>query len=424
MLKKILPLVCLLCSLQVFASDTTQVLFLGNSFTSTNDMPDIFGRMANKAGYNIDISMYAPGGVFVGDTRQGTSAHAYNPYVFDIIRSKRWDYIVIQDNQAAFSDQIGLFPPVANVIVGHTRLRDSAIAANPCTKIILFAGWCFKNGWQQSPPIFNTGSEMNERVYVNYKILNNSINGIVSPIGIAWNRIIKDLPTTDLWAADEAHPSYAGSYLTAATLYATIFAANPELIMYNALMDSATARYMRKTAYETVIDSLVPANLDKNTIALTYTGTGLSTTGGYAKYEWYKNNVLIGTTTTPLFTVVPVKGVPYQVIATDKTGCKFRSVEYSSKTTGIESASYIGHAIHVYPNPNTGTFNITIKESSETVSVVLYSLTGSQVYSRTFDSVKTGVYRNTLPQIADGIYILKVQTEKGIHTTRMQVGGQ
>lgn len=297
----------MVCSLQTFASDTTKVLFLGNSFTSANSMPQIFGNMANKS-YNIDITMHAPGGVFVGDTRQGTSAHAYNPAVFTAIRSKKWDYIVIQDNQAAFSNQVGSFPPVANVIVGHTRLRDSALASNPCTKIILFAGWCFKNGWQQSPPIFNTGSEMNERVYVNYKVLNNQINGIVSPIGIAWNRIIKKLPAVDLWAADEAHPSYAGSYLTAATIYSSIFAASPEEVMYDGSLDSATARTLRKVAYETVVDSIAPTSLAKYTVSLTYTGSMLSSSSGYAKYEWYKKSQLIGTTTTPKFSVVPVKG--------------------------------------------------------------------------------------------------------------------
>ena len=386
-------------------------------------MPDIFRKMAQEGGHQIKVTAHAPGGIYVGDTRQGNAAHAYNPLVFDLIRSQKWNYIVIQDNQGAFCSGIGQFPPVANVIVGHTRLRDSAIANNPCTKVVLFSGWCFKNGWQQSPPFFKNGSEMNQRVYVNYEILNNSIDGIVSPIGIAWNRIIKDLPTTDLWAADQAHPSYAGSYLTAATLYSSIFVSNPEQVMYKGGLDSAKARHMRKVAYETVVDSIAPTRLEKYTVSLSYTGIELSASTGYAKYEWYKNNILIGTTTTSKFAATPAKGDCYRVVATNANGCKFKSVEYCSTTTGIGSYAYAQQTINVYPNPSNGTFNITIKEPSRTVTVELYSLTGSLVYSKVFEHVKGNVYRNTLSDAANGMYILKVQTEKGIHTTHMQVSG-
>lgn len=424
MMKNILILACLACSLQVFASDTTKVLFIGNSFTSANNMSDIFGNMAKEGGHETKIIEYAPGGVYVGDTRQGNMAHAYNPFVFDLIRSEKWDYIVIQDNQGAYCSYEGNLPAVANIIVGHTRLRDSAVANNPCAKIVLFAGWCFKNGWQQSPPIFNTGSEMNERVYVNYNVLNKSLNEIVSPIGIAWNRIIKDLPTTDLWSADEAHPSYAGSYLTAATLYSSIFVTNPERVKYDGLLDSARARHMRKVAYQTVVDSIAPTYLEKYTVSLTYTGAELQASTGYVKYEWYENDILIGTTTTPKFSIAVTKQGCYRVIATDASGCKLNSVEYcSTTTTGIEDHDYAQQVINVFPNPNKGAFNVTVKDPSRTVIVSLYGLTGSLVYSKVFEHANGNVYRNTLSGVADGIYILKVQTDKSIHTSRIQVSG-
>lgn len=422
MMKNIFLLVCLVCSLKGMASDTTQVLFLGNSFTSANTMPDIFGRMASKD-YNINVTMHAPGGVYVGDTRQGTSAHAYNPVVFDAIRSKKWDYIVIQDNQGAFCQEVGQFPPVANVLVGHTRLRDSALASNPCTKIVLFSGWCFKNG-KQTPPVFNTGSEMNERVYVNYNILNKQINGIVSPIGIAWNRIIKAMPAIDLWAADEAHPSYAGSYLAAATIYSSIFAVNPEDVNYDGSLDPATAKQLRRVAYETVRDSIAPTNLENYTLSLSYTGSVLSAGSGYVKYQWYEKNKLIGTTTTPTFSVVPAKGECYRTVATDANGCKFNSVEYCSGSTGIASSLNTQQTVDVYPNPNTGTFNIKLKESSPTVNIALYSFTGNLVYSKVFEQAKDNVYSNTLPDVADGMYILKVQTGRDVYTSHMQISGK
>ena len=207
-------------ALNASSAEQVKVLFIGNSFVYYNSMPDIFKAMATKAGYDTKVSMHAPGGIYVAYTPQGNLAHANNPAVYTLIKSEKWDYVIIQDNQGFFVQQVGVFVPDGHVIDGHAQLRDSILANNPCAKVILFSGWCFKNG-NPTPPVFANGSEMNTRVYQNYRVLNDSIKQIISPIGIAWNRIIKDMPAKDLWDADEAHPSYAGSYLTAATIFST-----------------------------------------------------------------------------------------------------------------------------------------------------------------------------------------------------------
>lgn len=71
-----------------FAADTTRVLFIGNSFTYANNMPQLFKTLADSAGIKVIIGVHAPGGVSVGDTAQGSMAHMNNPVLFALIRSQ------------------------------------------------------------------------------------------------------------------------------------------------------------------------------------------------------------------------------------------------------------------------------------------------------------------------------------------------
>lgn len=414
-----LTFIFLFLSLHLFANDTTKVLFIGNSFTGSHNMPAIFDNLAKGAGHHVKIVSHAPGGVYVGDIRPGPLSHAYDPVVYNLIRSDKWDYLVIQDNQGFYSHGIGVFPPYSMVVEGHQALRDSAVANNPCTKVVLFAGWCFKNGW---PPDFSNGSDMNQRVYVNYNFINKTLDEIVSPIGIAWNRMIKKQPATDLWDTDEAHPSYAGSYLTAATIYSTIFRSSAEKVNYKGNLDSATARLMRKTAFETVIDSLVPTFLAKHTVPLTMNGTQLSSATGYKKYDWYNDNVLMGSTATPSYSPVTT-GHCYQVVVTGNDDCQQRSATSCSHPASIGGQDRKGNELNIYPNPATDAFYISLSEPSA-ISVAIYNLTGSRVYTGKHEIPMGNICKIQVPALSPGAYMVQVQTATGLYTARLAIEGR
>ena len=49
--------------LQDFTSqERIDVLFIGNSYTSSNGLPNMFERMAQSGGYQVQVVMMAPGG--------------------------------------------------------------------------------------------------------------------------------------------------------------------------------------------------------------------------------------------------------------------------------------------------------------------------------------------------------------------------
>jgi hypothetical protein len=64
---------------------------------------------------------------------------------------------------------------------------------------------------------------------------------------------MKQRPLLNLYAPDGEHPSMAGSYLTTAVVYATVFGRDPSPLMY--LPDGLTAddaAFLRQVAWETV----------------------------------------------------------------------------------------------------------------------------------------------------------------------------
>ncbi len=401
---------------QAQPGDTVRVLFLGNSFTGANNMPGLFEDLARAAGRNVIVRMHAPGGVYIGDTRPGQLSHAYDPAVHQLLKSEKWDYVVAQDNQGHYSYDIGVYPSYAEVYRGHTIIRDTLLSANPCGRLILFSGWCFKNGW---PGQFPDGKSMNQRVYENYVYANKTIKELVSPIGIAWNRVSDSLPGVDLWSPDEAHPSLEGSYVTAATVYATIFRSDPYTLRFDGGINPAQAKLMRRTAFEVVMDSLGPTSLAAHTLSLTAGATQLTAGSGYRTYQWYSAGRLVATTTAASYT--PAASGCYQVIGTNAGGCRQRSPVVCFAKSGTPSAvgGWEAGAVSLFPNPSSGELNIRFPAPVRQAMVALCDLKGSIVYRQQLGGGES--FRCRIPAPGPGLYIVRIDTERGSIVQRLRL---
>lgn len=76
---------------------------------------------------------------------------------------------------------------------------------------------------------------------------------MVTPVGLAWQIVMHERPDIVLYHTDNHHQSYAGSYLSAAVAYLTIygekFGSNPA----NCKLDAPTAEYLRSVAERVVL---------------------------------------------------------------------------------------------------------------------------------------------------------------------------
>jgi len=87
-----------------------------------------------------------------------------------------------------------------------------------------------------------------------YTSVGEEIGAIVIPVGLAFEEAFRRDPSLRLHnAEDHSHPSLPGSYLAAATLYATLYRASPVGNSYDAFgsIDPETLRLLQEVALET-----------------------------------------------------------------------------------------------------------------------------------------------------------------------------
>ena len=251
-----------------------KILWIGNSYTGTNNLPLMFYNLAISGGDTVVYESNTPGGMtFLG--------HTTNAATLQKIAANTWDFVILQAQSQEPS-----FPPsqVAAQTYPYARVLDSLIhIANPCARTIFYMTWGRKYGDAQNCPIYPpicTFDGMNNRLWESYKEMADDNRGVVSPVGIAWKRSREADSTINLWSGDNSHPSVAGSYLTACVFYATMLRKNPVGLSYTAGLPANQAAFLQEIARETVEDSLLACNIGRwlPDAAFTFTSNGLSTT--------------------------------------------------------------------------------------------------------------------------------------------------
>jgi hypothetical protein len=237
-------------SLGLKAQDTTRVLFIGNSYTYVNDLPNTFRQLGQAAGKVIIVDSNAPGGYTFNQ-------HSTNATTLAKIAQGNWDYVVLQEQS-----QMPSFPPfqVESDVYPFAQKLDSLIhAADSCTKTIFYMTWGRKYGdasncGNYAPLCTYEGMQM--RLRTSYMEMAQNNNAMVAPAGMAWRSSWYNDSTINLWSSDLSHPSLEGTYLTACTFYATLFKQNTLGLSYTAGLNANTASFLQHIADSTVLDSL------------------------------------------------------------------------------------------------------------------------------------------------------------------------
>ncbi|HBS87163.1 MAG: hypothetical protein A2W91_03010 [Bacteroidetes bacterium GWF2_38_335] len=397
------------------SQDTTKILFLGNSFTYYNNMPDIVKGLADSAGINTEITMYAPGGMYVYTTTSMTG-HDSSATTESYIISENWDFIVVQDNQGGYVWSEGYINPMitnANVVL-FNKIKNN----NQCTRVIYFAGWAMEGGLPSE--YWNSGglnltsdntADCIKRIYRQFLYVNNTFfNEIVTPIGLAWITCLNEQPAINLFSGDGVHPSLSGSYLTASTIFTTIFKTDPTNLAFDYGLDAVTAQYLRTTGYNTVITDTVftACNLDDFTPVTVFNPYEISTTETYSSYQWVLNNVSIpGATDDHL--LIETAG-NYNLIVTDTAGCKHRSFDMYCEPEFSDIQFPAEAEFELFPNPANDYVIVRVPPGESTI-ISLYNSNGMLcMRTKTVEN-----YRLNLSGYSPGIYFV------GINNTSMNL---
>jgi hypothetical protein len=76
----------------------------------------------------------------------------------------------------------------------------------------------------------------------------------IAPVGVAMENALAERPDLAMLGLDMKHASSAGTYLAAATIYATLFDRSPEGLDYAVYITPEDAAFLQRIAWETVQD--------------------------------------------------------------------------------------------------------------------------------------------------------------------------
>ncbi|MCB0650044.1 MAG: hypothetical protein KDC85_02070 [Saprospiraceae bacterium] len=222
------------------------VLFIGNSFTFFNDMPFIFRDISDSFGKKVFVDTLVKQG-------QNLSYHARQKGTYDKIKSRKWDFVVIQGHSDEFAQPESVINqktlPFARQII------DSIMDNNPCAKIIFYMTWGYKNGNPRWQPIssYQLMQEVIEKEYLRFSDI---FSASIAPVGMVWEDVFFKNPGLNLYNADLHHPSLLGSYLSACTFYASIFGVSPMNCPLKMQLPDEERRVIELSASQVVLNNL------------------------------------------------------------------------------------------------------------------------------------------------------------------------
>jgi len=223
-----------------------RVLFLGNSYTGVNNLPQIVQDVALSAGDTLIFDSHYPGGYQLAD-------HFNDVVSQNKIISGGWDYVVLQGQS---QEPITL----SNQFIGGCNALHSLVKQfNPCAVTMPFMTWGRKNGDASNCAMFPemcTYQGMDTTLRNRYLNVTASINGEVAPVSVVWNYLRQNYPNIELYQPDESHPSAAGSYAAACCFYASIFKKDPTLVTFNFGLNVSDALIIKNAVKTIVFDSL------------------------------------------------------------------------------------------------------------------------------------------------------------------------
>lgn len=216
-----------------------QVLFIGNSYTSVNGLPQVFTQLAASGKHAVQADMVAPGGYTLAQ-------HAAYPDTLSRIKSRKWDDVVLQDQSfmpALEKGRAQEMDPGARTLAG--LIRDNG------SRPMFYLTWGRQKGLPEQG--FSDFAAMQAQLTQGYMDIAQELKIPVAPVGEAWKTALSHDSSVPLWGPDGSHPSVQGTYLAACVFYAAIYGQNPEGLDYTAGLPKETAFAMQVAATETVL---------------------------------------------------------------------------------------------------------------------------------------------------------------------------
>ena len=185
------------------APDRSRILFIGNSYTSRNQLPRLIAELAasGQLPRRVEVAAIVAGGASL--RRQWNAGLAQKA-----LAGTPWTHVVLQEQSTL---------PIKNAARYHDNVRQfiPEIAAHRA-RTVLYQTWAR----QQAPQMQDDINRAVEEIAV-------EVGGLVVPVGRAWQVAIDRGFAADLYERDGSHPTPAGSYLAACVFVVSLFGVTP-----------------------------------------------------------------------------------------------------------------------------------------------------------------------------------------------------
>jgi hypothetical protein len=177
------------------------VLFVGNSYLYTTDVPGIVQALAEAAGgEQLAVATVSGPDLALVDHWNRQSSR-------ERLRAGGWKWVVLQQGPSSTEINRDSLRLTTGWFAGEIRSAGGVPA--------LFSAWPSAARRQDFP-----------RAIESYRLAADDVEGVFLPVASAWLAAWDRDPTLSLYA-DALHPSAAGAYLSALVIYATLLQATP-----------------------------------------------------------------------------------------------------------------------------------------------------------------------------------------------------
>ena len=182
-------------------SKSVKILFIGNSFTARNNLPQLLADLAAARGIQVEHELISVGGASL-------RTHWNAGRAVRAIETGGYDYVVLQEQSTL---------PVKNAkrMAENVRLFDGAIKQSG-SKTVLYMTWARR----QAP-------ETQKAITDAYNDIGHELGALVIPVGTVWQKFLATHELPALHDRDQSHPTLAGSYLAACVFLVVLLEQDP-----------------------------------------------------------------------------------------------------------------------------------------------------------------------------------------------------
>lgn len=216
------------------------ILFIGNSFTFFNDLPQMLQKLAQDTGDEFYVDSVLRGGAYLHDF--ANPEDEIGQKLRNVFPTRAWDYVILQDQS---------FNPAGNP---EDCLKSAAFLCDMMKEnvkqFLFYSTWAYEDGSEKLGGTGMTYYDMLAALTATYQKAAEQNSGIRVPVGAVFAELWREFPEITLYEPDNFHPSPAGSYAAACLFYQAVTGKSASLLGVPEGVSETDAALIRKTVAE------------------------------------------------------------------------------------------------------------------------------------------------------------------------------